>query len=86
MYDGEIHGLDMIKKISEVTSGGWNPSPGSVYPVLQEFESIGLIQRRTQGRSIYYSLTEKGTDAFALLYSEVQNHLEFIDWVMAADI
>jgi DNA-binding PadR family transcriptional regulator len=84
LKEGEMHGLEMINRIKKITSGSWQPSPGSVYPVLQEFEKLGLIKRRDQGRAVFYSLTEKGDDTFSYLYKEVKKHMDFIDWVLEA--
>ena len=38
---------------------GWRPSPGSVYPLLEELTAEGLIQQRGDGR---YEATAKGRE------------------------
>ena len=81
----EMHGLEMIHRIRDITSGIWEPSPGSVYPVLQEFEKAGYVSKYERGRSVVYSLTEKGEDAFHVLYKEGQDHMDFLDWVLGID-
>jgi DNA-binding PadR family transcriptional regulator len=85
LKEGEMHGLDMIHRIQNITSGAWEPSPGSVYPVLQEFEKLGLIKKREMGRAIVYSLTNKGEEAFTHLHSEVINHMTFLDWILKTE-
>ncbi len=82
LKEGEMHGLQMIHRLKKVTSGAWEPSPGSVYPVLQEFEKQGIIKRRDEGRSVFYSLTPKGEEVFSFLHSEVKKHMVFLDWVL----
>jgi DNA-binding PadR family transcriptional regulator len=82
LNEKEMHGLDMINRIEEVTSGDWHPSPGSVYPILQEFEKAELVQKEERGRSVYYSITKKGKDAYKVRYNDVMKHMDLIDWVL----
>jgi DNA-binding PadR family transcriptional regulator len=51
------NGAEIIDEIEKMSFGGWRPSPGSVYPLLDEMTQEGLIQKREDGR---YELTEKG--------------------------
>ena len=82
LKEDEMHGLDMINRIREITRGEWVPSPGSVYPALHEFEVQGYVMKRQSGRSLFYSMTEKGEEAFESLSSDVKNQLEFMNWIM----
>jgi DNA-binding PadR family transcriptional regulator len=55
------HGYDLIQEIGKRSEGSWTPSPGSIYPVLQQLEDEGLISfERVDGRKTA-SLTEAGT-------------------------
>jgi DNA-binding PadR family transcriptional regulator len=55
-----MHGYQIIQEIEERTSGFWKPSPGSVYPVLQQLEDEGLVLiEQTDGRRVV-NLTEVG--------------------------
>ena len=55
-----MHGYQLIQKIEERSGGVWQPSPGSVYPVLQQLEDEGLVRiEQTEGRKVA-SLTEAG--------------------------
>lgn len=46
----------------ELTSQGWwRPSPGSVYPLLEEMQKEGSVIKREDGR---YEITEKGRQEF----------------------
>jgi len=82
MSEKEMHGLDMINRIKEVTSGEWAPSPGSVYPILREFEISGLVSKEQNGRSLIYSLTEEGKDTLGSMSSELKQQISFMDWIM----
>lgn len=55
------HGYDLIQEIGDRSEGAWTPSPGSIYPVLQQLEDEGLVEfERVDGRKTA-SLTETGT-------------------------
>lgn len=54
---GPKNGAEIIDEIENMSFGGWRPSPGSVYPLLDEMSQEGLLQKREDGR---YELTEKG--------------------------
>ena len=56
MEKGELTGYDVIKEIERKT-GCWRPSPGTVYPLLRDLESRGVVARREEGRRKVYYLT-----------------------------
>jgi DNA-binding PadR family transcriptional regulator len=55
------NGYQIIQEIAERSGGVWQPSPGSVYPALQQLEDEGLIRAESMesGRK-GFSLTEAG--------------------------
>jgi len=53
------NGVELMDEIEQMTQGWWRPSPGSVYPVLEQLVSDGMISKRSDGR---YELTQKGRD------------------------
>ena len=59
-----MHGYQIIQVISERSGGNWTPSPGSVYPTLQQLEDEGLIEPAASetGRRVF-ALTEAGRAA-----------------------
>jgi DNA-binding PadR family transcriptional regulator len=59
-----MHGYQIIQVISERSGGNWTPSPGSVYPTLQQLEDEGLIEPAASesGRRAF-TLTDAGKDA-----------------------
>jgi DNA-binding PadR family transcriptional regulator len=60
LADSPRHGYQLIQDIAERSSGTWTPSPGSVYPVLQQLEDEGLITlERVEGRKTA-TLTSEG--------------------------
>jgi DNA-binding PadR family transcriptional regulator len=55
-----MHGYQIIREIGERTAGVWRPSPGSVYPALQQLEDEGLVViEKAEGRKVA-RLTEAG--------------------------
>jgi DNA-binding PadR family transcriptional regulator len=65
-----MHGYQIIRELGERTGGAWNPSPGSVYPTLQQLEDEELVrqQKSDTGRRVY-ELTDAGREAAAALPS-----------------
>lgn len=57
MSRGPKNGAEIIDEVEKMSFGGWRPSPGSVYPLLDEMSQEGLVQKKEDGR---YELTEKG--------------------------
>jgi DNA-binding PadR family transcriptional regulator len=55
---GPKNGAEIMDEI-EKSSWGWRPSPGSVYPLLDEMVREGSIVKREDGR---YELTQKGKE------------------------
>ena len=56
-----MHGYELIQRIQDKSGGLWQPSPGSIYPALQQLEDEGLLAfERVEGRKTA-TLTEAGT-------------------------
>jgi DNA-binding PadR family transcriptional regulator len=55
LEQGPASGAELIAQIDRLTMGWWRPSPGSVYPLLEELEEEKLLKRNADGR---YELTE----------------------------
>jgi DNA-binding PadR family transcriptional regulator len=50
-----MHGYQIIQELSERTGGVWTPSPGSVYPTLQQLEDEELVRETASeaGKRVY---------------------------------
>jgi DNA-binding PadR family transcriptional regulator len=61
--DGPLNGYQLIQGLQERSDGRWNPSPGSVYPALNQLEDEGLIKSaEVEGESgRAFELTPEGT-------------------------
>lgn len=60
LADGPSNGYGLIRAIEEKTGGAWRPSPGSVYPTLQQLVDEELISPTGDGRRTDYELTDGG--------------------------
>jgi DNA-binding PadR family transcriptional regulator len=58
-----MHGYALMKEIGRVTGEDWKPSPGSVYPALQELVKDGLLMVHEDGRKRVYEITAEGKRA-----------------------
>jgi DNA-binding PadR family transcriptional regulator len=59
------NGYQLINEVSERSNETWRPSPGSIYPVLQQLEDEGLVEVGAAGSGRTYSLTEAGRQLVA---------------------
>jgi DNA-binding PadR family transcriptional regulator len=55
------NGYQIMQEVEQRSEGVWRPSPGSVYPALQQLEDEGLIRsEETEGRKLF-RLTDAGS-------------------------
>jgi DNA-binding PadR family transcriptional regulator len=54
------NGYQIMQELEERSEGLWRPSPGSVYPALQQLEDEGLIRSVEQDGRRVYDLTDAG--------------------------
>jgi DNA-binding PadR family transcriptional regulator len=55
-----MNGYQIINQIAERTGGAWKPSPGSVYPTVQQLEDEGLVEGTVANGRRLSILTEAG--------------------------
>ena len=65
------HGWAIKQKIIKMSDGRWDPSSGSIYPILKEFSKDGLIEKQNnnQDDKIVYKITDLGQR----MYSQLEN-------------
>jgi DNA-binding PadR family transcriptional regulator len=78
--EGPSYGNKLIERIGEVTSGVMSVNPNTMYPLLRQLESKGLIQgkwehpeRRTRRN---YEITPEGQAEYERLNAEVRPFLD----------
>lgn len=55
-----MNGYQVIQQIAERSGGAWKPSPGSVYPTVQQLEDEGLVEGAEEGGRRLLRLTDEG--------------------------
>jgi DNA-binding PadR family transcriptional regulator len=55
-----MNGYQLISQIAERSGGAWKPSPGSVYPTIQQLEDEGLVEADDERGRRTLRLTEAG--------------------------
>ncbi len=59
------NGYQIMQEVEQRSDGVWRPSPGSVYPALQQLEDEGLIRsEEIDGRKLF-AITDDGTALLA---------------------
>ncbi len=59
LSEGERTGYQLMKELGQRT--GWQPSPGTMYPLLESLGRQGLIKRHPAGKRVYWQLTPEGS-------------------------
>lgn len=73
LNDSDLTGFDLIQKLAEPL--GRRPSPGSIYPLLNDLSMSGDIDKRKEGRKIIYSLTPEGKNVLGKILKEKEELL-----------
>ena len=61
-----MHGYQIIQELTERTGGVWRPSPGSVYPTLQQLQDEELVREtHSETGKRVYELTDAGREQAA---------------------
>jgi DNA-binding PadR family transcriptional regulator len=61
------NGYQLIQELTERSGGVWRPSPGAVYPALQQLEDEGLVRAEEKDGKRAFRLTEEGQGAVKAL-------------------
>ena len=80
--EGPRYGNQLMERIGGMTAGVLSVNPNTMYPLLRQLESRGLIEgqwEHPERRSRrYYSLTEEGRAEYARLVEEVRPFLDSV--------
>jgi DNA-binding PadR family transcriptional regulator len=58
--DEPRHGYDIIRRLRARFQGSYSPSPGSIYPILQQLSEAGLVSSSEHGPRRRFAITEAG--------------------------
>lgn len=65
LQQGPKNGAEIVNQLDSISQGHWRPSPGSIYPLLDQLFKEESIRKLEDGR---YEITEKGKKEFELPY------------------
>lgn len=71
-----VNGYQVIQQIAERSDGAWRPSPGSVYPTIQQLQDEGLVETDDERGRKTLRLTGEGS-------AYVEAHTSDLDAVWA---
>jgi DNA-binding PadR family transcriptional regulator len=71
LSDASLNGYQIIQQIADRSGGSWKPSPGSIYPTLQQLEDEGLVRADSADGKRTYTLTDEGRSYVAEHADEV---------------
>src|SRR5215216_3568371 len=79
---GPSYGNQLMERIGAMTAGVLSVNPNTMYPLLRQLESRGLVEgqwEHPERRSRrYYSLTDDGRTEYARLVEEVRPFLDSV--------
>lgn len=82
IHNGPSYGNQLMERISSVTEGVLSVNPNTMYPLLRDLESRGLVEGRwehPERRSRrYYSLTDAGRKEYQRLVNDVRPFLDSV--------
>lgn len=87
-----MNGVDVMNELQRKSHGWYRPSPGSIYPLLDQLEKEGLIAKNRDGKfeltSAYGEQTGIGENAASALYAMESNasYLEDLQKTDAASL
>ena len=55
-----LNGYQIMQELEQRSRGSWRPSPGAVYPALQQLEDEGLVRAESASSGRVFVLTDKG--------------------------
>ncbi len=69
LSESSLSGKDLAEQIKRITSGEWNPGPGSIYLILGELLKKGLITElpKREGNVRRYIISSRGKEELAKL-------------------
>lgn len=60
LSEKSLNGYQIMQELEQRSRGSWRPSPGAVYPALQQLEDEGLVHAESSSGGRIYNLTDSG--------------------------
>jgi DNA-binding PadR family transcriptional regulator len=65
LADEPMHGYQLMQAIAERSGGRWTPSPGAIYPAINQLEDEGLVTVTAESGRKVVALTDAGREHVA---------------------
>jgi DNA-binding PadR family transcriptional regulator len=85
LAEQRLNGYGLIKEITDRSGGTWHPSPGSIYPTLQQLVDEELIEATEDGKRTDFQLTATGREWVSQNADELAQVWQSSDERMEAD-
>ena len=85
---GPMNGVDIMNKLQQESRGWYRPSPGSIYPLLDQLEKEGLIAKNKEGKfELTAAFAEQSGVAgdVASALSALESNLAYLEDLQKAD-
>ncbi len=83
-----MNGVDIMNRLQEMSHGWYRPSPGSIYPLLEQLEREGLIAKNKDGKfeltSAYGEQVGVGGD-LASAMSTMESNASYLEDILRSD-
>lgn len=73
-----MHGYQLMQAISDRSGGRWNPSPGAIYPTINQLEDEGLVTVTAESGRRLVTLTDEGRERVESLRSSAADPFESV--------
>lgn len=77
--ESPLHGYEIMKHFHDEFNGMYQPSSGSIYPILQSFEEQGYVNVKEINGKKVYSITPKGKAFLNTMESKFQERIEHLE-------
>ena len=85
---GPMNGVDIMNRLQQESRGWYRPSPGSIYPLLEQLEKEGLVAKNKDGKfeltSAYAEISGVPTDVAGAL-SAVESNVSYLEDLCKSD-
>lgn len=77
-----MNGVEIMSKLQEMSRGWYRPSPGSIYPILEQLEKEGVIAKNSDGKfelTAAYAEQTSTTDDVGSAISTIESNISYLE-------
>lgn len=83
-----MNGVDIMNELQRMSHGWYRPSPGSIYPLLEQLEKEGLIAKNREGKfelTAAYGVRSGIGDDVASALSVMESNISYLEDLQRTD-